>query len=338
MARRSRSAESDKQIAMRTKGKPEKLPRPLDYGFFGPDSPSWKIWTSPAALIGFQRAVVLEHFDPFLTAAVADHRDIYTDPRGRLDRTLAYFLTVAVADGRTAIQASEALMRMHARMTGIEPASGKRYNANSPDSQLWIHITGWHSVLKCYEVYGPGKLSTEEENRFWAEAAVAAELQTCKPGDIPRSREEVREYFASMRPKLSTSKRANEGMHHLLYTPSEKAGLRLWAMSRLTAPAAIATLPKWMRELGGYDQPGVLDRMVRLPGRVAVRATRGPKVSLAIVSSALPGTARILQQHLRKELPERAETITIARARELYGQQAVRRAGDVLANQAGTTS
>ena len=51
-----------------------------DYGFFGPDSPSWKVWASPTALIGFQRAVVLEHFDPFLAAAVADSAGIYTDP------------------------------------------------------------------------------------------------------------------------------------------------------------------------------------------------------------------------------------------------------------------
>ena len=62
-----------------------------DYGFFGPDSPSWKVWASPTSLIGFQRAVVLEHFDPFLAAAVADSAGIYSDPRGRLDRTLAYF-------------------------------------------------------------------------------------------------------------------------------------------------------------------------------------------------------------------------------------------------------
>jgi uncharacterized protein (DUF2236 family) len=65
-----------------------------DYGFFGPDSPSWKVWASPTSLIGFQRAVVLEHFDPFLAAAVANSAGIYTDPSGRLDRTLAYFLTV----------------------------------------------------------------------------------------------------------------------------------------------------------------------------------------------------------------------------------------------------
>src|SRR6476646_2373083 len=176
-----------------------------DYGFFGPDSPSWKVWASPTALIGFQRAVVLEHFDPFLAAAVADSAGIYTDPSGRLDRTLAYFLTVAVADGRTAIQVSDALMRIHARAKGIEPITGSRYNANNPDTQLWIHITGWHSVLKCYEQYGPGPLSPAEESRFWVESRIAAELQTCTPSDVPTSRDEVRQYFADVRSRLCTS-------------------------------------------------------------------------------------------------------------------------------------
>src|SRR3979490_1710774 len=102
-----------------------------DYGFFGPDSPSWKVWASPTSLIGFQRAVVLEHFDPFLAAAVADSAGIYSDPRGRLDRTLAYFLTVAVADGRTAISVSDALMRIHAKAKGIEPVTRSLLRAHS---------------------------------------------------------------------------------------------------------------------------------------------------------------------------------------------------------------
>ncbi|HEX4221331.1 MAG TPA: oxygenase MpaB family protein, partial [Pseudonocardiaceae bacterium] len=185
-------------------GQPRGLSRPLDHGFFGPGSPTWKVWTAPTALLGFQRAVVLEHFDPFLTAAVADQRGIYTDPVGRLDRTLAYFLTIAVADGRTAIQASEFLLRVHAAATGIEPISGKRYSANNPASQLWIHVTGWHSVLKCYERYGPGPLSADEERRYWGESVLAAELQTCKPSDVPTSRDQVRAYFTEVRPTLCT--------------------------------------------------------------------------------------------------------------------------------------
>jgi uncharacterized protein (DUF2236 family) len=222
-----------------------------DYGFFGPGSPSWKVWASPTALIGFQRSVVLEHFDPFLAAAVADSAGIYADPRGRLDRTLAYFLTVAVADGRTAVGVSDALMRIHAKATGIEPITGARYSANNPDAQLWIHVTGWHSVLKCYERFGPGPLTKDEETRYWGESRIAAELQTCKPSDVPSSRDEVRQYFADVRSKLCTSEHADRAMHYLLWTPRDR-GIRLWAGSRLLAPAAIATLPKWMRHMGGF--------------------------------------------------------------------------------------
>ena len=80
-------------------------------------------------------------------------------------------------------------MRVHAKAKGIEPISGLRYSANNPEAQRWIHITGWHSVLKCYERYGPGPLSDVEESRFWAESRIAAELHTCKPADVPASRD-----------------------------------------------------------------------------------------------------------------------------------------------------
>lgn len=178
-----------------------------DHGFFGPDSPTWKVWTSPTALIGFQRSVVLEHFEPHLAAAVADAAGIYRDPRGRMDGTLAYFLIVATADSRTAVEASEHLQKVHARSKGIDPVTGTRYSANDPASQLWIHVTGWHSVLKCYEVFGPGPLSRAEEDRYWSECVIAAELQTVNPAEVPRSRDEVRQYFARMRPTLCTSER-----------------------------------------------------------------------------------------------------------------------------------
>ncbi|GAB3493347.1 oxygenase MpaB family protein [Amycolatopsis cihanbeyliensis] len=316
-------------MASRTAPVRAALPRPEDNGFFGPGSPTWKVWTSPTALIGFQRSVVLEHFDPFLTAAVADMRGIYRDPAGRLDRTLAYFLAVAVADGRTAIEASEFLMKVHAQATGIEPISGRRYSANNPAAQLWIHVTGWHSVLKCYERYGPGPLPAEEEARYWAESAVAAELQTCKAADVPRSREQVREYFAAVRPRLCSSERAHEAMHYLLRTPRAQGKARLWAVSRLMAPATIATLPKWMRRLGGFDQPVVLDAAIRPAALAAVRAARSPRAKLAVLAGTLPATHRALRQHLLAGSPEREETTTPALARQRHQQPAPRGSGAV---------
>jgi uncharacterized protein (DUF2236 family) len=260
---------------------------------------------------------VLEHFDPFLAAAVADSAGIYTDPSGRLDRTLAYFLTVAVGDGRTAIETSDALLRIHARAKGLEPITGSRYSANNPDAQLWIHITGWHSVLKCYEQFGPGPLSPAEESRFWAESRIAAELQTCKPSDVPASRDEVRQYFADVRGRLCTSEHANRAMHYLLHTPRDR-GVRLWAGSRLLAPAAIATLPKWMRCTGNFDQPVAIDVAVTPIARAWVKAlsTNDFRPMLAVARRIAPETAEVLAQHLTAAAPARQMTVTPAEARE----------------------
>ncbi|MFE4462399.1 oxygenase MpaB family protein [Nocardia tengchongensis] len=295
--------------------------RRTDYGFFGPDSPSWKVWTSPTAVIGFQRAVTLEHFDPFLTAAVADTGKIYSEPRNRLDATFAYFLIVAIGDSRTAIQASEHLMTVHAKNTGIEPISGQRYSANSPETQLWIHITGWQSVLKAYEMYGPG-LTPEEEAQYWRECRIAAELQTCKPEDVPITREGVRQYYADVRARLCTSEAAQDGMRQLLFTsPGNGAGWTYAIGARLLSFASIATLPKWQRKLGQFDRPGIVDVMVRPAGRILVWLfTLFDKKGLIMAAPIIaPMAGQILEQHIKGELPARPETVTPAQARERYG-------------------
>ncbi|AEF42837.1 oxygenase MpaB family protein [Hoyosella subflava] len=297
--------------------------REHDYGFFGPDSPTWKVWSHPTALIGFQRSVTLEHFDPFLTAAVADMEGIYRDPHGRLDRTLAYFLTVATADSKTAIRVSEHLMKVHAKATGIEPITGKRYSANNPASQLWIHVTGWHSVLKCYEMYGPGKLSAEEERRYWAECVIAANLQTCDPADVPSSREQVTEYFDRVRPTLCVSERAYEAMHYLLHTPRSK-GILIWAASRIIAPATIATLPKWMRVSGGFDQPAIVDKAVVPLTRAAVRVATIPAVADRVLRVIAPMTGATLRQHRTASPPAQAEVVSPSDAKARYATMGTR--------------
>ncbi|GAB2535349.1 oxygenase MpaB family protein [Nocardia heshunensis] len=297
--------------------------RRTDYGFFGPDSPSWKVWTSPTAVIGFQRAVTLEFFDPFLTASVADTGKIYADPRGRLDATFAYFLIVAIGDSKTAIQASEHLMGVHAKSTGIEPISGKRYSPNNPETQLWIHITGWQSVLKAYEMFGPG-LTPEEEARYWQECRIAAELQTCDPADVPVTREGIREYYANVRARLCSSERAESGMHQMLFTsPKHGAGVTYALGARLLSFASIATLPKWMRHLGRFDRPRVVDLLVKPAARILVWLfTLFNKAGLIMAAPIVaPMAGQILEQHLKFEVPELAETVTPAAARELYGSR-----------------
>lgn len=295
-----------------------------DHGLFGPKSPTWKVWTSPTALIAFQRAVVVETFDPFLTAAVADAQGVYSDARGRLDSTLTYFTIVAVGDSRAAIESSELLKKVHARATGTEPISGRRYSANDPDSQLWIHVTGWHSVLKCYEVYGPGPLSADEEARFWADCVTAAELQTCDPRKVPSSRAEVHAYFEQQRPRLCMSERARKLSHHLLF-PEAQRGSRAFAPSaHLLARASIATIPSWMRVLAGFDQSPAVDAAIKPLARAMVRSATPLPNRLALVDLFAPSIRPIWESALAGPPPIRDETLSPSVAKSRHGQHRAR--------------
>ncbi len=59
-------------------------------------------------------------------------------------------------------------------------------------------------------------------------------------------------------------------MRYLLWTPRDR-GARLWAGSRVLAPAAIATLPKWVRRTGNFDQPAAVDAAVARVAQAMVR-------------------------------------------------------------------
>ncbi len=300
-----------------------------DYGFFGPDSVTWRVWSYPTSLtIGFQRAVVVEELDPFLIAAVEATNKVRYQPRVRYDRTLRYFAISAFAGTRTAIKASEILVKVHAKAVGIEPISGNRYDANDPDSQLWIHLTAWHSILYAYERYGPGKLSPEDERRYWEDCATAAELQTCDPADVPRSREGVREYFEAVRPRLAASEAAQSMMDHLLnaevmFPPLPRfARPGAWIANKVLRMATIATMPAWMRELANLRQPAVADRaitpLMRLTFRVVAASTRLQLLALGLIS---PSTRPVVEPVLRGIRPQREETLTPAEARARSGAQ-----------------
>jgi uncharacterized protein (DUF2236 family) len=249
-----------------------------DYGIFGPGSVTWRVWGYPTSLtVGFQRSVVVEELDPFLVASVYASQRIIRQARIRYDHTLRYFATIAFGGSREVVEASATLMRVHSRNVGVDPVSGLHFDPNNPDSQLWIHLTAWHSILYAYERYGPGRLSPEEEARYWEECATAAELQTCDPAKVPRTREGIRNYFEAMRPRLAASEATQEVMRHLLRAevmlPPMPRIFRLgaWVNARVLRAATIATMPRWQRQLAGLRQPRIVDVLVRPVMRISFR-------------------------------------------------------------------
>ncbi len=288
---------------------------PEDYGFFGPNSVTWRVWAHPSAFIGFQRAVTIETLDPFLTAAVMELQGVLADPRRRFDRTVLYFATIAFGDGRSAVEASERLTKIHRRAVGIEPVSGLAFDANNPDSQLWIHMTAWHSILICYERYGPGRLSATDEARYWADCAVAAELQTCDPAKVPRSRAEVREYFSSMRPRLALSEDARQLFHYFL-RPAYRKDARLLSLAfRVWSYASIATMPRWMRQLAGVDQNRLIDAAVGPFFKISVRIATPVRRRVAVLDRLAPSARPVIERALRGAVPVNPHTVTPAAAR-----------------------
>lgn len=298
-----------------------------DYGFFGPGSVSWKVWSYPTGLtVGFQRAVVVEELDPFLLAAVDATNKARKHSRIRYDQTIRYFAIAGFADAHTATKASEGLMRIHARNVGVEPVSGRRFEANSPETQLWIHLTAWHSVLYAYERYGRGKLPPEEEDRYWQECAVAAELQTCDPDQVPRTREGIRRYFAEVRPRLAATEATQSMMDHLLNAkvmfPPMPLAFRpgAWVVSKLLRWATLATLPRWQRKMAGLRQPRVVDVLVRPVMWMAFHlAALSPRYQLVLLNQISPSTVPIVEPLLRGVPPTSDEVLTPGEAFARYG-------------------
>jgi uncharacterized protein (DUF2236 family) len=233
---------------------------------------------------------------------------------------------ISLGDAGSAIRASDVLVKVHAKAVGIEPLSGNRYDANDPHSQLWIHLTAWHSILYAYERYGPGRLTPGEEARYWDECAVAAELQTCDPADVPRSREGIREYFEYMRPRLAGSEAAQSMMDHLLNAEvmlgSVPIALRpaTWVINEVLRTATIATMPRWMRKMGGLRQSRLADALVTPVMRLNFRiAAANPRLMLAALRLLSPGTVAVAAPILLGVPPRRSETLTPAQARERHG-------------------
>lgn len=298
-----------------------------DYGFFGPNSVTWKVWghaTTP--IIGLQRAVVVEELDPALIAAVDTTGANYDRPRTRYDRTVRYFAMVAFADAESVLKTADVLVKVHSKAIGTEPLSGNPYDANDPRSQLWILLTGWHSVLKAYELYGGGKLTAEEEGRYWQDCARAAEFQTCDPADVPRTREGINEYFEQMRPHLAVSEAARAMMDHLLNAkvvlpPAPRAAKpAVEVLNWFLRAGTIATMPRWMRRLSGFDQPRVIDLAVRPVLKLGFGVVdRVPRLKLLVAKIIAPSVVPIAGPYIMGIPPRSTEVLTPDEGRKRYG-------------------
>ncbi|MCW5838000.1 MAG: DUF2236 domain-containing protein, partial [Labilithrix sp.] len=249
--------------------------------FFEPDSVSWRVIGHPVALVGGMRALIVQTMHPLAMAGVAAYSDFRADPLKRLRGTSAYVASVVFGDRATALAAVARVKKLHARVRGVDPVTGRPFSADDPETMLWVHCTEIHSFLAAYRAYA-GHLTRAERDRYLAEQVVAAELIGVPRAMVPDSVEAYRAYFAGVRPRLCVSAEAAETIDFIVRPRlSARTPLDLRLAATLFGPAAAALVPRDLRRLAGLpDRPrreiplravnGLAWRVAPLLGRVPV--------------------------------------------------------------------
>lgn len=232
-----------------------------DEGLFGPGSITWRIHADPCLLVGGLRALLLQALNPLTMAGVAQHSNYRADSWARLTRTTDYIMVTTYGDSAAARAAAAQVRAIHEAVKGVDPVTGRAYNANDPELLLWVHAAEVDSFLAAFHHYGR-KLSSDDADRYVYEMVAAAELIGIPAASVPASVGSLKEYLD--RQELIASPAARDAMRFVLVPPVPLPGGRVpqipggrlllipgrvgWSLYSL---ATIALLPARIRRLYG---------------------------------------------------------------------------------------
>ena len=245
-------------------------------GPLGPESVAWRVIGHPVSIVGGLRSLIVQALHPLAMAGVAQHSDYRRRPLDRLRRTSHYVAATTFGDRATAEAAAARVRRIHKRVRGVDPVTGSPYSADDPDTQLWVHCVEWHSFLAAYRAYATSRLRRAEEDRYIAEGAPIAGLLGVPEETVPKTVEEMREYFAAVRPQLCVSDSTRDAIDFVLNPPLTRELIPLQVPLRVTAAAAVAIVPRDLRRLAGIGQPRLVDGLLRAAVPPAAAALRLP--------------------------------------------------------------
>lgn len=242
---------------------------PGDPGLFGPDSVCWKVHADFAVMItGGVCALLLQALHPLALAGVWDHSNFREDILGRLRRTSAFVGGVTFAGRHDALMLIERVRQIHQRVTGTAP-DGRAYAAGDPELLTWVHVAEHSSFLRSWQRYAPAPLDAADQDRYYAETAVVAELLGAR--GVPKSAAAIADYLERMRPQLACDARAREVRRILFAAPAPSLAIR--PFSRLVLHAGEDLLPDWAQAMMGLRPRPALRRAAL---RAGVRAMVPP--------------------------------------------------------------
>jgi uncharacterized protein (DUF2236 family) len=243
-----------------------------DPGLTGPGSMSWEINGDIASvLIAGIGSIVMEILHPSVMAGVHDLSRYREQPERRGRTTFGYVVTTTFGNTEAATRLVNAVKRMHGRVEGVRP-DGLPYRALDPDLIGWVHTCIPWGVMEAYHRFRR-PLTVRERNRYLREQAVIGEMGGA--GRIPETVSELEDYVEAMRPKLEVNDQTLQFFDFLMEMPF---GIPVPApvspaVHRFQVEAGMSLMPKWARELTGFDTPELVRRSVHQPALQAYART-----------------------------------------------------------------
>ncbi len=235
---------------------------PGDPGLFGPAAVCWKVHADfTSMIVGGVSALLLQALHPLALAGVWDHSTFRTDIAGRLRRTATFIAGTTYASRADALALIERVKAIHRRVSGTAP-DGRPYAADDPALLTWVHVAEVSSFLAAYLRYVDPHLSAAEQDRYFAETALIAELLGAT--DVPKTQAEMAAYFSAQRAALEAGPRTHEVVRVLMRAPAPSAAS--WPAAQILLGAGVDLLPGWAQQMLELQRWSPLRRAVVRPG------------------------------------------------------------------------
>lgn len=236
-----------------------------DDGLFGPGSVAWKVHGDVATMmVGGIAALLMQMLHPAVLAGVWDHSNFRHDIYGRFRRTARFIALTTYGSRAEAEEAIERVRKVHRDVAGKLP-DGTPYAANDPDLLTWVHATETYCFLEAWKRYVEPDMPSAEQDRYFVEMSEVAMRLGCH--SVPRSYSSTIAYLRDRRGELDVSDRTREIVTLLLNPAGQNFASR--PLQRMSAQAAIDSLPHWARRMHGLHS-SKLSRPIVHGGTVGV--------------------------------------------------------------------
>ncbi|MEO3787564.1 oxygenase MpaB family protein [Actinocorallia sp. B10E7] len=217
-----------------------------DPGWFSPDSAMWYVHSHFSAIAGGFVGLMCEGVKPDMVYGGLDHSDFFNDRKRRGGRSASFYWATVFGPTEVAEKICRNVHRYHETVQGTMP-DGTPYAANSAENLRWAHAGLTWGYVRGHQLYHPRPLPPKKLDEVVA--GMARIHEAIGATDLPRTMEEIEEYYRQMRPRMCINE---DGKWALDFAFSEfdkpgRAPMR-WALED--------AMPWWAREvLGAKSTP-----------------------------------------------------------------------------------